>query len=140
MVEIPAIPGSKIRDLGHPSLVGERGEVRRGPPAQYLKYSLIDGESIMARIDYSFHGPARALHLDCRVKDFWEGKKKTYCYSEETKIPWRFDYTLKARVSVFPYPVSLHPSYAQYSIGRPETGEFQKIAFSIDNELLERVS
>jgi hypothetical protein len=90
----------------------------------------------MARIDYSFQGSAKALHLDCRVKDFWEEKKKTFCFSEEIKVPWKFDYTLKTRVSVFPYPVSLHASHAQYALSKPETGLFQKIPFTIDNETL----
>ena len=90
----------------------------------------------MARIDYSFCGSARMLRLDCRVKDFWEEKKKTFCFSEEVKIPWRLDYTLKTRVSVFPYPVSLHPSHSQFNFNKPEAGQFQNIDFSIDDDRL----
>jgi hypothetical protein len=90
----------------------------------------------MARIDYSFQGSARALHLDCRVKDFWEEKKKTFCFSEEIRVPWQFDYTLKTRVSVFPYPASLHPSQAQYALSKAETGLFQNIAFTLGHEML----
>jgi hypothetical protein len=91
----------------------------------------------MARIDYSFQGPGGALNLVCRVKDFWEEKKKTYCFSEEVRgVDWRFDYKLRARVSVFPHPTSLHPSKAQYVLSEPESGFFQKIYFTIGPETL----
>jgi len=90
----------------------------------------------MARIDYSFRGPAKALHLDCRVKDFWEEKTKTFCFSEEIRIPWRFDYTLRTRVSVFPYPVSLNPAHSQFTINKSEAGQSKDIDFSIGHERL----
>lgn len=90
----------------------------------------------MPRIDYSFRSSAKALCLDCRVKDFWEEKKKTFCFSEEVKIPWRFDYTLKTRVGVFPYPISLQDFHSRFSFNNPTGGRFQNIDYSIDAERL----
>src|SRR5271155_5741609 len=91
----------------------------------------------MARIDYSFQGSSRSLHLACRVKDFWEEKKKTFCFSEEIRgVQWKFDYTLRVRASVFPYPASLHPSNAQFALSESESGIFQNVRFDITPETL----
>lgn len=90
----------------------------------------------MTRIDESFQGSDRALHPVCRVKDFWEKKTKTFCFSVEIKFPWRFDYRLRARVIVFPSPASLHPSRAQYALSEPESGVSERVYFAIDAEKL----
>jgi hypothetical protein len=90
----------------------------------------------MALIDFSFQGAAKVLRLNCRVADGWRQAKKTYCFSEAGKIPWRFDYTLKPRVGVFPYPVSLLSAKAQYVLSSPEKGTFQAIAFELGHQEL----
>lgn len=72
-------------------------------------YNSSSWASAMALIEFAFLEQAAKLRLDCQVADGWRKHQKTYCFSEKVRIPWSFDYTLKARPSVFPYPVSLSP-------------------------------
>jgi len=56
----------------------------------------------MPLIDYSFAVSGTVLRLECAIANGWGRARQTYCFSEEIRVPWKLDYTLKTRASVFP--------------------------------------
>jgi len=42
----------------------------------------------MELLDYSFAEQSSTLRLECRVADGWRRGDKTYCFSEQVRIPW----------------------------------------------------
>lgn len=83
----------------------------------------------MPLVDYSFVEQATILRLECRVADGWRRARKTYCFSEEVRIPWRHDYTLKTRTSMFPYPVTLSDFESQWRPLGNFSGTHENIKF-----------
>jgi hypothetical protein len=91
----------------------------------------------MTAIDYSFRNSGKALSLECRVKDYWEAKQKTYCFSEGVRVPWKFDSELKAFVSVFPVPAGKSTLNAIFSLESPQASQHRGISFRIGPESLD---
>lgn len=83
-------------------------------------------------LDYSFLEHGDVLRLDCGVKDGWSKGPNTYCYSQKIPVPWRFDYTLKARSGVFPKPGCLDASASNYLLAGVQRGGDSGVDFSLD--------
>ena len=71
------------------------------------------------------------LRLDSQIGEGWELHKKTYCFSEEIKFDWRFGYTIRAQVNVFPSPSSLQDAFSKFNLSTTENGQRQGVTFNL---------
>jgi hypothetical protein len=77
----------------------------------------------VALIDYAFRQNAYVLQLTCKVEGGWRRATKTYCYHEECKqIELSGGATIRAQVSVFPLPVTLSQSAAEFKVSASHEG------------------
>jgi hypothetical protein len=87
----------------------------------------------MALVDYSFVEHGDVLRLECRVQDGWRKGPNTYCYSQEIRVPWLFNYTLKVHPAIFSKPTSLAASASNYLLASVQGGGHSGVEFRLDD-------
>jgi hypothetical protein len=92
----------------------------------------------MPLIDYAFRDNGNLLQLVCDVAAGWRRATRTYCYSEECRnIELSGGFSVRARVNVFPFPVTLSSSAAGFVlISAHQGGDHAEISYSASRESL----
>jgi len=92
----------------------------------------------MPPIDYAFRDKGNVLQLTCDVAAGWRRATRTYCFSEECrKIELSGGLAIRARVSLFPVPVTLSDSAAGFRLSCDhQGGDHAAIYYSITPESL----